>query len=469
MHHAKDLQMLGHFRPTRLIPLLAASLVVSRGLRQASAEEYSLTSGRAAGETSQVEVLLEVGGELLVKDEKEKKAHQLKTSVVGTMAYDERLANTPTAAATRGVRQYRRCDAVIKIDKGNTKARLRDDRRLVVAAADERTVTLFCPVAPISQDELDLIRVPANSLIVERLLPDRPVSPGDQWQHSEDLLVALLNLDAVSQCDVTTTFKQVTDAAAQLELAGTVKGAVEGASTEIELKGRYKFDLQVKRITWLALLVKEKRSIGSIAPGVDVTARLQMKIAPGATSPALSDEALASIPLEPTAEMALLEYTSTAGHFQFLHDRGWHVVSEKPEAVTLRLVERGELIAQCNASGLPVVEEGKRFTLTHFQEDVKKSLGDHFKQFIAAGESKNSIGQATCRVVASGEVESLPIQWNYYLVADDQGHQTVLAFTLESELVDRFGESDKAILSTLRLVSSPVQAAAQPTPAAPRR
>ena len=100
---------------------------------------------------------------------------------------------------------------------------------------------------------------------------------------------------------------------------------------------------------------------------------------------------------------------------------------------------------------------------------MQKSLGDHFQQFIAAGESKNSLGQATCRVIASGEVESLPIQWNYYLVADDQGQQAVLAFTLESELVERFGESDKAILSTLRLVAPPVDTAAQPTPAPPRR
>ncbi len=141
-----------------------------------AAEEFSLASGRAQGETSQIEVLLEVGGDLLVKDEKEKKAHQLKTSVVGTMVYDERLAATPTPTSTRGVRQYRRCDAVIKIDKGSTKARLRDDRRLIAVAADNRDATLFCPTAPLSEEELDLIEIPACSLLVERLLPDRPVS-----------------------------------------------------------------------------------------------------------------------------------------------------------------------------------------------------------------------------------------------------------------------------------------------------
>ncbi|HEY4309529.1 MAG TPA: hypothetical protein VGN12_08765 [Pirellulales bacterium] len=464
--------MLRKFRVPRVVLILALSIVSGR-VRSVRAEEYTLTSGRAAGEISQVEILLEVGGELLVKDEKDKKAHQLKTSVVGTMVYDERLAAAATASSSRGVRQYRRCDAVIKIDKGTAKARLRDDRRLLAVAADERTATMFCPVAPLSQEELDLIEIPASSLLVERLLPDRAVAPGDQWQHSEDLLVALLNLDAISQSDVTTTFKQATADAAQLELAGTVHGAVEGASTEIELKGRYKFDLQSKRITWLALLVKEKRSIGSVGPGIDVTARLQMKIAPGAVSPALSDQALAEVNLEPTPEQALLEYTSQNGHFQFLHDRAWHVVNDTPDAVTLRLIERGELIAQCNASAVAPVEAGKRFTLAHFQEDVQKSLDKHFESFLSAGESENSVGHTTCRVIAGGKVESLPIQWNYYLVADSEGHQTVLAFTLESELVERFGDADKSILSTLRFVKPTAEptaeTAAQPTPAPTRK
>ena len=329
-----------------------------------AAEEFSLASGRALGETSQIEVLLEVGGDLLVKDEKEKKAHQLKTSVVGTMVYDGRSAATPTPTSTRGVRQYRRCDAVIKIDKGSTKARLRDDRRLIAVAADNRDATLFCPTAPLSEEELDLIEIPACSLLVERLLPDRPVAPGDQWQHSEDLLICFLNLDAISQSDVTTTFKQATDDAAQLEVAGTVQGAVEGASTEIEIKGRYKYDLQAKRITWLALLVKEKRSIGNVSPGVDVTARLQMKIVPGTNNPALSDEALSSIKPEPAPEQTLLEFTSKGG-FQFLYDRAWHVVNETNEAATLRLVDRGELIAQCNASALAKVEAGKLASRWH--------------------------------------------------------------------------------------------------------
>ena len=366
-------------------------------------------------------------------------------------------------------RQYRRCDAVIKIDKGQTKARLRDDRRLVAVALGSSDVTLFSPTAPISQEELDLIEIPASSMLVERLLPDRPVAPGDQWQHDQDLVAALLNLDAISTCDVTSVFKEATAAAAQLELAGIVQGAVDGVSTEIEIKGRYKFDLQLKRITWVALLIKEKRGIGHVAPGVDVTARLQMKINPAADCPGLSDDQLTGITFDPRRQDLLLDYTSPQGNFQFLHDRAWHVVDDADKTVALRLVDRGELIAQCNVSALPPGQPGKRFTLAKFQEDVQQSLKDHFERFLSAAESHNAAGHETCRVIASGAVEKLPIQWNYYLVSDDKGHQAVLAFTMETELVDRFGTSDESILATLRFVPPAAETAAQPTPTPARK
>ena len=80
--------------------------------------QYTLKSQRPDGETSQVEVLLEVGGDLSLMNEKEKRVQAPKMSVVGSMVYDERLLGTDDDASTvRGVRQYRRCDAVIKIDK----------------------------------------------------------------------------------------------------------------------------------------------------------------------------------------------------------------------------------------------------------------------------------------------------------------------------------------------------------------
>ena len=43
-----------------------------------------------------------------------------------------------------------------------------------------------------------------------------------------------------------------------------------------------------------------------------------------------------------------------------LHDRRWHVTVDRPELTVLRLVDRGELIAQCNISPAPDAKPGNR-------------------------------------------------------------------------------------------------------------
>lgn len=458
--------MLGKIRPG--IALFTFSVFISALAfsRPASAKEQSLRSGRARGETSRVEVLLEVGGDLSMIEDKTKQTHKLKMSVVGSILYDEKLTDDAVAIPNEaapddtsaqptglsGVRQYRRCDAVIKIDKGGAKPRLRDDRRLVAVSATERNVTLFSPTGPLTREELDLIEIPACSLLVERLLPERPVSEGDEWQHSHDLMAGLLNLDAISECDVTSSLKELNDTAAQVELVGTVKGAINGVSSTLDVKGRYKFDLAARRITWVALLVKEKRAIGHVSPGVDVVARLQMKITPNTVSESLTDKSLADVPLDPQPELLLLEYESERGRYRFLHERDWHVLNESAESVSLRLMDRGELVAQCNIASLPTLEPGMRMTMIKFQEDVERALGKNFGRWISAGEATTSNGHDICRVLATGEVEQVPIQWNYFLVADAQGHQAVMAFTMESDLVARFGKADDRLISTVEFL-----------------
>ncbi len=103
---------------------------------------------------------------------------------------------------------------------------------------------LFSPRGPLTRDELDLVDLPANTLLLDQLLPQKAVSPGDRWQHSDNLLAMLLGLDAISQSDVYSELKEVDATAARMEFEGHVEGAIGGVSTELKIKGRYKFHLE---------------------------------------------------------------------------------------------------------------------------------------------------------------------------------------------------------------------------------
>ena len=69
-----------------------------------------------------------------------------------------------------------------------------------------------------TREELELIDVQADSLLVDRFLPDKPVAVGDTWKPSEKLMAQLLGLDEVGQTDVQCMLKEVTDQVARFEM-----------------------------------------------------------------------------------------------------------------------------------------------------------------------------------------------------------------------------------------------------------
>ena len=362
--------------------------------------------------------------------------------------------STTWSDPTRSIRYYDEAAAAIKVDKGGEKPTLEARRRLIVAEKPGKSApVLFCPASPLSREELDLIEVPGNTLLVDRLLPDEPVAVGDSWPLDKQSLADLLGIDGVSTSDVKATLAEVAAGLADVAASGSLIGAVGGVSTEIELKVRYKFDLEQKRIVHFALLIKEKRSVGHVGPGLDTVAKVLVKISPISGSENLTAEAVASLPPAAAPENLRLRYTAAGGQFGFLHDRRWYLTTEDPKLAVFRLVDQGELIAQCNISSVLAAPK-KALTLAEFQRDVQQSLGKNFGQFVSAGQSTTEAGYTVFRVVVQGNVSKLPIEWIYYLVGDAQGNRVSLAFTLEESLKERFAEADRALAGGMRLAQA---------------
>ncbi len=429
----------------------------SRGY--AAPATIELVARSAPDAVVRVEAVFEVAGEL--KFRHEQKLKSMPTSVAARLAYDERrLADSPVA---RTLRYYRTAEAELHVEKTTTPSKLRDERRLVVAEQTDAQPRLFSPSGCLNSDEAELIQIPANSLLVDRLLPGKSVPVGEPWKHEADLIGALLNVDAVSHADVSSTLAEADAAGARVEMRGVVQGAVGGVAAEFDLVGRYRYDAAQGRITWLAWVLKEKRSIGHVEPGFEITSRLQMRLLPVAAPKELDPaewpaEALVAIP-----ELLRLEFVSRPGRYRFEHDRRWHVMADRSDVISLRRVDRGELLAQCNITTVPQVDDSRRPTLTQFQDDIRRSLKDQFGQFVRVGESENSLGYTIFRAEAIGTVDELEIVWTYYLIQDPLGRQVVFAFTCEKPLVERFGEADRELVDTVRFLDE--QSAAQPTPA----
>jgi hypothetical protein len=426
-----------------------------------SGEKHSLAAKHRRGELSRVEIALQVGGQVKLIDDKGK-ANDLPMSVMANLGYDEALlALDPAGHPTRSARYYDDIRAVIKIDQGGEKPTLDPQRRLVVAdRADKGNCQLYCPSEPLKREELDLIDLPGGTLVLDDLLPAEPVAVGETWKVGDTTLAALLCLDAVSWCEVEGVLGEIQDGIAEIAAAGSLTGAISGISTDVELKIKIKFDTRAARIVQFAMLVKENRPIGHVGPGLDTVAKVIIGIRPLERSQKLTVQALSQIPDQTAAELLDLGYSPPGGQFRFQYDRRWYVTSDDPKLAVLRMVDRGELVAQCNVSALPKVE--KAVTLAQFQRDVERSLGKNFGQFVGAVQDVNDAGYAVFRVVVHGDVGGLPIEWIYYLIQDRQGRRVSLAFTLEQNLQERFAATDLGIIADMRLTDPPTPTAAKP-------
>lgn len=415
---------------------------------------YELSSKRVAGALDRVEAVLEAEGILTIGGEtstKNGKSTKVKMSTRATLVYAEKTLGSPTATAPfrSAVRHYEKALASIQVGDETFQPTLRDQRRLIGVEFRKSKAVLYSPNGPLTREELDLLDVQGNSLLLERLLPTDKVAVGDSWKHPDDLLAALLGLDSIASSDAQSVLQSVQEGAAQMEMMGEVNGSIYGRAARLKVRAKYRLDLKSARITWFTLLVKEDREASPIGPGLEVVARLQMKIAPNAASKELSESSLKNVSLEATADLERLSYASPDGAWRAMLDRRWILISETKELTVFRMVDDGKYLAQCSVSALPQ-SQPKAVTLGEFQDEIRQALGKSFRRFVRAGQSMNEGELLVLRVEAQGDASGVPMNWVYYRIADQSGRGIVVLFTLETSLADRFQESDRDLVRTLR-------------------
>jgi hypothetical protein len=360
----------------------------------------------------------------------------------------------------RAVRHYETAAGRIRLRETELTNDLRQERRLIVIDAEAAEPMQFSPLGPLTREELELIAVPASGVSLTALLPDRPMKTGNTWKLNDKVVARLFNLEAVSQQSVECKLDSVKDGLAICSLEGTVAGAVGGVSSDLEIKGKLNFDLKQRAVTWFTLAIQEHRAIGHAQPGFDVVTRLRMVAAPCAAAAEVSDLNLKGLPTTAEGGQTLIELISEKAGFQLIYDRRWGVMVERHDATILRLVDRGDLIAQVNISPLPAFTKGEVLTLEGFQNDVKQALGKNFGEVVEAAQETGDEGIVVQRITVSGAVGELPIQWTYYHLFDEKGHRASLVFTIEGKLVERFAQIDREFVSGFHFLAEK-----QPTPA----
>jgi hypothetical protein len=426
--------------------------------------EVDLTSRATPGRMQQVHTVVEAQGKLAINADGKTVRH-LPMEAKADLRFSEKfLPPLPESVAVRSIRYYTAADAKIRIQESEIAQTLRPERRFIAARIADSS-SLVSLSGSLTREELELIDTVGSSACLDLLLPGRSVGVGGKWSLSTSAVAKLLSLEAVGQQDVVATLKKVEDGLAIIDLAGTVAGAVGGVSTELELEGKANFSLDARCVTWLALQYDEKRAIGHAQPGYEASIRVRVQAKPIETSPELDDPAMAALLAKDPSGHLLLEFKAEKAGIAFLYDRRWSVMVDRFDTVILRLIDRGDLIAQCNITRLPALEKGKQMALAEFQRDVEQTLAKNKAQIVEATQSENNDGVRALRIVVSGTASELPIQWVYYHLSDTSGRRASLVFTMEAKLVERFAQIDQELVENLELSPSLLDESKEPTPA----
>ena len=438
-----------------------------------AAERIELREEAGDARIRKVAVELEVSGKIFPEPGPDK---ALKLAVEGAFEYTERrLAGTGREAqALRAIRHYDQARASIQAGNQTSSVLLRKSQRLVIAHGELDGIDLFSPSGPLMYNELELLRIPGDSLAALGLLPDSAVEADETWKPADWVVPLLTGVEAVEKHSLACRFESVSPVEATIRFEGDVTGATVGAAAGLHVDGRLVYDRKQKLATRIELSQSEKRSIGAVSPGLDVVAKVAL-VRTLASQPArLTDDDLANVPLEPNAANRLLMFDAPAWNVRFYHDRRWHLFHQNSDAALLRLLDRGGLIAQCNIKKLPDAEPGQHVPQEQFLADIERTLGKNFQQIVQTEKLKLKEGLFVIRVVASGtierrnakdEPETSPIQWIYYLVANADGRQIAFVFSLDPRQADELDNRDLAIVAGLEFLpprAKPVPSATRP-------
>jgi hypothetical protein len=439
-------------------------------VRATTESTIDLTPRIAPNELAEVTLELEVGGTMRVPKDRGGSAEtdELPMSVAAKLVYDEhRLAPATGSRAVRSVRWYKDAGATIKVHNDGKTPRLSDARRLIVAENPGGRLVHSSPGGLLEREELDLLDAVGDSLAVDGLLPSEPVGDGATWNADPDVIASLLALDTVASCQVQSVLDKFNADFALVRLAGSVMGSVDGAATELELRGIYLFDRKHQRVTRCNLAVKEIRSIGGATPGLDSVAKLRLNVKPIAGSEQLTEATIAPLREPGKQRLDLLRLDAANQNFRVIHDRRWFLTSKDRETTTLRRVEGADVVAHCSITALAPKSAGRQTTLAEFEQDIRRSLGESFGQLVLSREWMNAYRHHCLEVVVRGTAQEVPVEWHYYLVAPEAGPRVSVSVTIEGQMVERLGNADRALVNGIQLAvpRSSVAGPAQQSPA----
>ncbi len=353
-------------------------------------------------------------------------------------------------SAKQAIRYYRQASAKITIDKKTHESTLEKTNQTIGAfLAGNRSLTkpvLFASEIDIlKQSELELITTPFDCLSLPGFFSKNGTELNKPWRPADQDLVNVLAINRLYTNEVELTVKAHNEREIKIYVTGRATGEVDGEDISVELRGVALIDNRKNFVKSLRVNLIENRNAGQIAPGFEGTVKLDMKAAAKDTTEVIPPPAIARAKKFRHQKLAW----KPANSFLIYFDPRWRLITDEDQAAVLRLLDDGDVLAQCNVVQLPNRPSNNFLGLKEFADEVGNIIDDSPAKVIASYERETPRGIKVLQVEVLGEEREIPIRWVYNHVAHEDGRQLTFVFTVEDEVYDRFSQFGHSLIDSV--------------------
>jgi len=436
-----------------MIRSCAAVMVVLAAVGGARAQTVTLAENTRVNDCFKIGLSLRLTGEMVVV--REGKPATLKLAATAEHRYRERVLDmSRDGLVSKAARYYDDAKASITVDGSSSARTLRPERRRAVAQRQNDTLLCYSPQGPLTRDELETISEHFDSLCVAGLLPGKEVKIGESWKLGNAAAQGLCQFEGLVSNELMGKLAVVADGVAAFAVEGTASGIELGAQTKVTVIATGRFDVAKKRLVSLEWKQQDVRDQGPASPAATVETTITLAREAVEQPKELSDVALVSVPqgFDVSAPLTQLLVRDVKGRFELAASRDWQPVSQTESHLVMRLLDRGDFVAQATVTPWTKAEAGKHMDPKEFHEAMLASPGWEPEEVLQEGELPNQPnGRFVYRLAVRGQIEDVKVVQTFYLVAGPKGDQCVVAVTFKQAQSGKLGARDLILVDGLEL------------------
>jgi hypothetical protein len=416
----------------------------------ALAKSYTLRETVKPGDCFRIQLDMTLKGEM--RFTREGKKRTLPLTATATHRFPERvLSVNKDGAVEKSARFYETAKASIKTGRETSERILRDERRLFIVQCQTDQLLAYSPSGALFRNELELCSEHIDTLNLPGLLTGKSVSLGDTWKISNSVAQLLCHFEGLTEHKLTGKLEEVNGTKAIVSVKGTANGIDLGALVNTTIDARCEFDLNTNRLIKVEWKQKDEREQGPASPAMEVELTTTITRTLIKHPEELSDSALAHVPdgLSVPPQMLQLDYQHPKRIYGLLCTRDWQIVSETDEHLVMRLMDRGDFVAQVTVTPWTKAAPGKHLTPEEFHEAMARTPGWDVEKDLQAGPVATQNERWVYRLVQLGKLDGMDVMQAFYLIVHDDGRQVVMAFVMTPKQADRLGTRDLSLAGSL--------------------